>query len=124
MIKVIQTKLHDPDNGVCGNCYSACLASLLEKPITDVPEFDTFKPNWIELRDRYLRLLNLATFSIPNEVRFDGFSIGCGTSPRHGGIHHCVIYRGNKLYHDPHPDGKGLVELSHREILVPYNLKR
>lgn len=39
---------HDPPNSY-GNCYSACLASLLDVPVTEVPHFygdpDNFTPD-------------------------------------------------------------------------------
>jgi len=36
---VKQTIIHNPDNGMYGDCFRACVASLLEKPIEKVPHF-------------------------------------------------------------------------------------
>lgn len=33
MIPIDQTDLHDPDNGVVGNCFIACVASIMEFPL-------------------------------------------------------------------------------------------
>ncbi len=39
MIPVNQKYKHDPDAGVIGDCFRACLASLLELPLEQVPHF-------------------------------------------------------------------------------------
>ncbi len=112
MKPVMQTKFGDN-----GNCWAACLASLLEFDITDVPDLFThaedieWKANTNAWLARYgfgclefsslspddYKALNLATYHII-----------IGPSPRQEGSH-AVIGRAGRIVHDPHPDGTGLL---------------
>jgi len=47
----------------------------------------------------------------------DEFYIVSGQSPRNHKIHHACIYQNGKLYHDPHPDGTGLVSEEYFEVI-------
>jgi len=89
-----------------GNCFSACLASILEISIEDVPLFlgpywDDFLP-W--LADRGLS----ASLYRRDELVPHGFAIAGGPSQRFAGrMHACVAYNGIVI-HDPHPSRDGL----------------
>ena len=39
MTPVFQRNRHRPDQGIYGDCHRACIASLLDKPLDDVPHF-------------------------------------------------------------------------------------
>lgn len=109
-----------PDAEVVGNCYPACIASLLECDLSDVPHVYQLH------RDNDAALTELLAWLQPR-----GFTIMChpwgdwvhrwlngalvimsGKSPR-GDWSHAVIGRitadGWSLVHDPHPDGTGIV---------------
>ena len=40
MKPVFQTRMHDPDKGIIGNCFRACIASILECGIDDIPKIE------------------------------------------------------------------------------------
>jgi len=106
MIEVKQTKLHDPENGVNGNCWRACIASILSLPIDDVPAFeDEEKFDFESLRD-WLREIDATMVCTLNPKRHEprGYTIAVGWSPRFEGVLHCVVAWNGKLIHDPHPD--------------------
>lgn len=114
---VDQTVMHDPDNGSYGNCMQAALASLLRKPLEEVPHFhhdgcdaETFwerVEDWLEDNNYLLRYGN------PSKT----LSVATGTTVR--GTNHCVIMRDDVLVHDPHPSRAGLVRETNRFYLVP-----
>lgn len=125
MIEVTQQFLHDPSNGVWGDCQRAVLASLLELPIEEVPHFaleakdDASK--FYDLIREFLQKRNLAIWSIP----FDGgislvdllYSVAksnpgifyqlSGTSKN--GTDHVVICLGDRIVWDPAIDKSGIV---------------
>lgn len=120
MIKVKQTILHDPDNGDIGNCLQACIASILELDIHDVPHFAAHKgSDWFDRLNDWLLKRGLWALVITgwdgDFIPF-GYSIVCGTS-RRGIRHSCVAYDG-KVEFDPHPDDTGLSEIDSYYLLV------
>ena len=122
MIPYHQLNGHDPDNGVYGDCYRACLGSILEIDPRDMPnfcekpedEYLEFTRNWLaencgvamatfpyETKDlsellKHLGALNPGIY----------FTLG-GRSPR--GFNHEVVVLDGKIVHDPAPSGGGLV---------------
>lgn len=125
MIKCDQTVLSDPIRGIRGNCFCACIASLLEMHLHEIPEFQNMGTRWYNpFRDFLIRsgyeLIGTYYFSRPkfswaNLLEYspgvDGFFIVNGQSPRTGinTTGHSVIYKECVLVHDPHPSRKGLV---------------
>ncbi len=114
MIPVMQTEF----GGGKGNCFVACIASLLEIPVGDVPDFlledhESFLvANW---HVRYSTWLNKRGWGVcylgtPQFLRIvgvkDAYFIVSGKSPR--GIGHAVVYKGPNMVHDPHPSGDGV----------------
>jgi hypothetical protein len=94
-----------------GNCFSACVASILELPIDDVPQFMTSENWWHGFarwcaRQGYLALVD---YRVPDEPATLGYSILGGESPRHPGSGHAVVALDGVMVHDPHPDRTGLV---------------
>lgn len=118
MIPVTQTRIGSPN----GNCFAACLASILEEKL---PEFgvnvseDTFWRN----ADRWLARRGLRYVQVPYDPSNPpkGWGTVEGTSPR-GGQHACVAYNG-RMVHDPHPveddPRRGLVEPRAWGLLLP-----
>lgn len=120
MKPLIQTKLHNPPHQN-GNCMAACLASLLEIEITDVPKFeDEHEKEWYFSVLKWLSSLGYYLVYWEEEIHWDGYHIAIGPSPR-GNFSHCVIYKGKQMVHDPHPSGDGLLSITETEALVPFN---
>ncbi|WP_145987387.1 hypothetical protein [Cupriavidus taiwanensis] len=119
MKPVDQTKLHDPENGVYGNCFTACIASLLSLPISEVPQFcngDDDDGKWCRRANEWLAQRGLAFLEFPftgpdywKQAGSDCFHTITGTSPRGPETLHCVVGRGSEIVFDPHPSRAGLV---------------
>ena len=128
MKKVMQTKL-----GLGGNCEGATIATLLGLELSEIPDFwegiDKLNPeapgagvlyqdniNYFLRRHGY-RMLNLGVTKDPTEQDINWVidiskhlgikHIVAGISPR--GYMHSVIYENGELWHDPHPEGGGVI---------------
>lgn len=115
-----------------GDCFSACLATLLEIPLSRVPKFRAENPapkdmmaaarEW--LNDNYG--LSIVTIKMEKElnsyddIRLVGAVGGTpclagGVSPNIEGAMHCVVGEVDRhgmnfvMTHDPNPSGKGIV---------------
>ncbi len=101
-----------------GNCFSACLASLLELPLANVPKFMA-EEDWFRAVNRWLEQFNLRFIDIKWESNFaidplvGGYCILTGSSPRNPEIYHSIVAlvdrnkEGQVTFcesHDPHPD--------------------
>ncbi len=120
MIPVDQTTFGVPD----GNCFSACVASLLEMPIDQVPHFMS-ADSWLDALAEWLLPLGLypvffrvATCS-EDQWRPQGFYILGGESARGP---HAVVARGHKVVHDPHPSRVGLSKHEDATLIVPLDV--
>jgi hypothetical protein len=102
-MRPVDQTTYGPDNG---NCFSACLASILEIPLEEVPVFlgthwDDFLP-WLAERGLSASIYPRKEYVPP------GFSIAGGHSKRFAGRKHaCVAYNG-MVVHDPHFSRDGL----------------
>lgn len=119
MIPIKQTITeHDPEKGIFGNCLQACVASLFELPIEEVPHFALFSRetwtaefiNFIESKGYFYEgwapIREIDNPKVNEGV--NGYLIVSGISPK--GFRHAVIYKDKKLVHDPSPLNGGLVE--------------
>lgn len=111
--------------GSDGNCFAACLASILD---TELPEFGIDVPEEIFWKnvDAWLASRGYTYKQVPYDPANppEGWSTIEGTSPR-GGQHACVAYNGELVW-DPHPlDGSrhGLVEPKVWGLLLPLKAK-
>jgi len=133
VIPVDQTHFGVGIDGVPGNCYQACLASVLELPINEVPHFVEYEgPRdeatgslWYFEARLWLREnvgYDLFSYDVTDEITGPSsvFSerpsdhrqhvgIGCGDSPRGDWLHAVVIDFDGNLVHDPHPSRSGVV---------------
>lgn len=125
MTPVDQTRLYDPTNQQPpGNCWAACIASILSVSIEDLPdEKDFWKPgdhpvnswppyfratlDW--LRARGLSWLEVRIGGISRDEIGDVYCIISGPSPRDATITHSVVGLGSRIVHDPHPSRAGLI---------------
>ena len=134
MRPVIQTRLGgDPERP--GNCFAACIASVFEVGLDEVPdELDararlisagvevgrdqTWTRHWLDLSrwlaDRFgigMLEVNWDSLLVNSGGLVEDDDCVClfnGVSPR--GIPHCVVGRGIEIIHDPHPSGGGLAD--------------
>lgn len=133
MISTKQDKFGDGH----GNCFSACVASLLELPLESVPNFCVLS-NYESLGESewfYAFLFWLEDFGmsyvelIADYVKMtDGqLCVLTGKSPR-GDFKHCVVgrFEGGLIYEhfDPHPSDDGLDgEPEQYGVFIPVNPK-
>jgi hypothetical protein len=122
----------DAPRELLGNCYPACVASILEIPLTEVPHVHQLHYGDTDAAcdemQRFLRSRGLITLTLtwgPWVNRFlHGYTcvIG-GRSPR-GEFDHAVValitHDGWELQHDPFPGGHGIVgEPKNVDIIFP-----
>lgn len=98
-----------------GNCWSACVASLLDLSIEEVPYFLDDWPRafdeWALARGFYTLTTDCDHFTPP------GLHILGGQSPRD--ISHAVVAHGDRIVHDPHPGRGGLRVREKCTMLIP-----
>lgn len=119
MIEVDQTTFGFPG----GNCFSACLASLLHLPIDDVPYF-MHDDRWFDRLEDWLgrRGFYPVSFKLGGSWVPQGLHILSGHSPRKpddAKALHSVVARRDLVVHDPHPSRAGLLSHDDVVILVP-----
>ena len=120
--KVTQTQ-----TGPDGNCQSACLSMLLGIPLADIPNFTLAGDDdaCFAAQQKWLAERGWGIVTIGAKGPFfkkwfgKGYTLAGGTSPR--GLPHAVIYKDGELWHDPHPDGTGITEVTEVDILWPLN---
>jgi hypothetical protein len=106
--------------GAEGRCFEAALASILEIPESDVPDFGKDEAQFLRDTEAFLGKFGLYYVQVlPTMPGIEeAFATGTvyhtieGKSPR-GGLHACVG-RNGKIVHDPHPSdgtGRGLVRV-------------
>lgn len=109
---VDQTSFGDGAGGAePGNCFAACVASLLDLPIAAVPNFAT-ELAWFQALAKWSWTRGLWPFRLlvsPHLIEATPPSlcyIASGPGPR--GFRHAVVMRDGALVHDPHPSRAGL----------------
>lgn len=98
MTPVDQTVLWNPG----GNCFSACVASLLDLGIDDVPYF-MGDDQWWQRFEAWLLPRGYWPVSVPIDDEWfpPGLHILCGYTSKDA--LHSVVARGREILHDPHP---------------------
>lgn len=109
-----------------GNCFSACVASILEIPISQVPNYcapGRSPERWWRAFNKWLAPRGLWALRI---VDYDhitpGYWIACGKTvrSRKNSPGHAVVFRGGHFVWDPHPSGEpGLTTIEMRVFLLP-----
>lgn len=108
MIPANQTTFGSPG----GNCFSACVASLLEIPTDDVPYFMGDEFWWDRFVEWCAERAIRPVFHDRREGRYGhgfpppaGYSIKTGQSPRYPpGHYHSVVALDGETVHDPRAD--------------------
>lgn len=91
-----------------GNCFSACVASILEVGTDEVPFF-MVDAAWKDLFLDWCGERRLVVdFSSGFPAPLGEFYIANGISPRGDTRGHSVVMRDGHVVHDPHPDRTGL----------------
>lgn len=101
MIEVEQTILAPPD----GDCFAACVASIFEMPLADVPSYtgDDWFYRWVDwFWPKNLTPLNVSA-DPSGEWTPAGYSILAADSPRYPGKLHAVVAYNGRIVWDPHP---------------------
>lgn len=126
MTPVMQDRLHSADGLGAGNCFPACLASLLELPLWMVPPFDEMHGRgaevvWDRVEQWLARMfkLELVLKGQHTQAELPEFYIASGKSSR--GFMHAVIYSNGQLVHDPHPSGQGIAAVKYCQYLERVN---
>ena len=113
------------------DCYTACLATLLNIPYKKVPRFFDNDNNLIDDWDTRLNnFLNNIGYqhlvfntSLHMIKRIKGMCIVSGVSytqeHRDKGHYHAVIYKDGSLYHDPKPNPEGEIIPDEIDLIFP-----
>lgn len=107
MVPVDQEFLHDPEAGSVGDCFRACVASVLEVPTAAVPHFALLGSRWGRVASAYLDALGKELEWEVGQPPDDIWAIVTVQSPRTKDLKHSVIYHGGAMVHDPHPSRAG-----------------
>jgi hypothetical protein len=117
MRKVEQTKLHSEK--VTGNCMAASFASILELPLSEVPEFEDMENvKWFLALEKWLYDLGYEIVRFNGEMVFKGYYLVSGNSPR-GDFLHQVVYKNGEMVHDPHPSNDGINSHTNTWLITP-----
>lgn len=119
--RVMQQERHDPENGQIGDCLRAGLATLLELTLEEVPHIGRkLWPSHDAAVEAFLGEHGMYSFPVGVGYKhlLKGYCLAIGQSPRHPDENHVVVYKDGEFWHDPHPDGGGLVEVSHFSVMA------
>lgn len=106
-----------------GNCYAACIASILELPLGEIPNFCAKKGDWWTPAQQWFQQRGLVVITVDANAdgMYDGpvladglYCVINGPGPR--GCPHCIVGRYRlkaekhwiEVPHDPHPSNDGL----------------
>lgn len=103
-----------PNGQPTGNCFPACVASIMGLSLEDVPFFSTRSQDaQLAHANSWLKKFNLKLVMTPNTSDHKHppgiHYMMRGLSPRLKGLYHIVVGRDGQMVHDPHPDNTGLV---------------
>lgn len=107
------------------DCISACLASVLEIPLKEVPRFFEIagadETEWWRAIKAWLATRGWGVINIDCNAfklrRIDGYLIVAGESAR--GLGHSTVWHKGKMIHDPHPEQSGIKEPREIDLLYP-----
>jgi len=114
---VTQTTFYDPNSPNKGNCTEAAVASILNIPLEEVPNFrNEGEDNFWDTFEKFLLSKGFFAFLCPN-FHPETLYLASGMSNR--GVMHMVVYRDGDLYWDPHPSRSGIDKVEHTYTLIP-----
>ena len=96
-----------------GSCFTACIASIVECDLKDIPNFIDYGPDYILELWKFLKPLGMSYTCVtwkmheaPERIPAD-YHVISGYGPR--GFRHSVVGFKGKQIHDPFPGGGGLI---------------
>ena len=107
MHRVYQSKF--ADKGEKPDSFRACLASVLDLTLRDVPPFEASQTDWQGYLIEFLFQYGLQLVDC-NTSKPKGWSIINGMNA-YGEGHNCVGYNG-EVFHDPDPAAPGIITLN------------
>jgi len=122
MIETRTTKKES--NGEKGNCLAASLSSVLEMPLSLIPEFEDMHPS--EWRNNLLNWAHSIGYKISfTTLKPSGYAIGVGVHP-FGGLHAVVLFNGEfcfdpnskELFYDEHRYYIQITQLSDNQFVA------
>lgn len=130
-----QTTFSDKESGTHGDCFRACVATLLQIDPVHLPHPIAASGEWsgaffpaIRKRGFIIRNMEFLGGEIPDceivDERYHGVSVprivmAAGPSPRD--VMHSVLFdrTSQRVIHDPHPSRAGLVSIESFDYLAP-----
>lgn len=111
MKKLTQTTFHSENTR--GNCLATVIACFLDcDNVEDVIQiqnhFDTGE-DWADKLFNWLWDNGWEKGCLRGHLLNNEFYLVTGVSPRNPKVKHICIYQNGKLWHDPHPDGTGIL---------------
>jgi hypothetical protein len=108
--------INDPQGRV-GNCLQACLASIMEMNLTDVPHFAAIPDDtWFEQMCNWIGDHGYQFEDYDGLNESPHYMLVIGKSPR--GVSHAVVYKDGQLAHDPHPSRAGVTEIKWSAAII------
>lgn len=116
------------DQTIEGDCLAACIASLMEVELDEIPDFTKYEDDWFNgmqlwFEKRGLCVLNIALPATQPWYAMPGnpWAIFVGLSE--AGVPHSVVGRceGDRfaIVHDPHPNQRGVDKVDSVIFIVP-----
>lgn len=107
-----------------GNCFAACIASVMEFDLSMVPNFcSQGESDWVAACNRWLKQYGLSlltvVFKTGTLLPSGAYYLMAGPSAR--GILHSVVAMNGKMVHDPHPDGTGIQRVDEIDLFIINN---
>ena len=121
-----------------GDCFAACLASILELPLSEVPNVNIDprvtkgSKNWMDIINEFLgeymlwaAMMNVDRQEWVSHIPPNAYWIAGGYGVRPDGtikdLLHAVVYQGPNMVWDPNVEGRGIEKVLDATVLVPYN---
>ena len=112
MKPIIQTKFGRPD----GNCLEACVASIMEVGIDEVPDFPC-GASWFGKLEEWAALRGFECIYVPVHWPIQPVGYYIMNGPGRRGLRHSVVAHDGIMVHDPHPSGAGLLSVDSYVLL-------
>lgn len=105
--------------GSKGNCFAACIATILDCDIGAIPDLNAYEESneWMGVLNKWLEDKRLSYFEarVARSDMKDFFGTGdyyhtiLGPTKQSATIHHCVVGRKGEIVFDPHPTPLDLI---------------